>query len=100
MDTAKFDLSKVTVLLKSGYEIPVIGIGTYILSDKQTESSVYHALREGCPAQIDIPAFLQLYAEHQDNHAEIVRQLQSPHSAGQPLDCIECSACSAHCPQQ
>ncbi len=36
-----------TKTLNSGYEIPVLGIGTYVLSSAQAENSVYWALREG-----------------------------------------------------
>ena len=36
-----------TVLLNSGYEMPILGIGTYALSDTQAENSVYWALRDG-----------------------------------------------------
>lgn len=43
----KFDLEKGTVLLNSGYEMPILGIGTYALSDTQAENSVYWALKAG-----------------------------------------------------
>ena len=42
-----FDLEKRTVLLNSGYEMPVIGLGTWTLSDDEAENSVYHALKTG-----------------------------------------------------
>lgn len=42
-----FDLEKKTVLLNSGYEMPVIGLGTWTLSDDEAENSVYHALKSG-----------------------------------------------------
>ena len=42
-----FDLKKGTVMLNSGYEMPILGIGTYTLSDEQAENSVYWALRDG-----------------------------------------------------
>ena len=35
------------VTLNSGYKMPVLGIGTYALSDSQAENSVYWALRDG-----------------------------------------------------
>ena len=38
-----FNLEKRTVLLNSGYEMPVIGLGTWTLSDDEAENSVYHA---------------------------------------------------------
>ncbi|MCR5230457.1 MAG: aldo/keto reductase, partial [Solobacterium sp.] len=36
-----------TVLLNSGYEMPVIGLGTWTLNDDEAENSVYHALKSG-----------------------------------------------------
>ena len=35
------------VTLNSGYKMPVLGIGTYALSDSQAENSVYWALKDG-----------------------------------------------------
>ena len=43
----EFDLENGTVLLNSGYEMPILGIGCYLLSNDQAESSVYWALRDG-----------------------------------------------------
>ncbi|MBR0093599.1 MAG: aldo/keto reductase [Lachnospiraceae bacterium] len=34
-------------MLNSGYEMPVIGLGTWTLSDEEAENSVYHALKSG-----------------------------------------------------
>ncbi len=45
--TGEFDMEKGTVLLNSGYEMPILGIGTYALSDAQAENSVYWALKAG-----------------------------------------------------
>ena len=42
-----FDLEKGTVMLNNGIEMPILGIGTYRLSDTQAENSVYWALRDG-----------------------------------------------------
>ena len=42
-----FDLQARTVRLNSGYDMPILGIGTYALSDTQAENSVYWALRDG-----------------------------------------------------
>ena len=42
-----FDLEKRSVLLNSGFEMPVIGLGTWTLSDDEAENSVYHALKSG-----------------------------------------------------
>ncbi len=47
--TAKgsFDFSKKTVLLNSGYEMPIIGLGTWSLSNDKAEEAVYQALKSG-----------------------------------------------------
>jgi len=45
--TNPLDLAKRTVLLNNGIEMPVFGIGTYILTVPQAENSVYHALNDG-----------------------------------------------------
>ena len=42
-----FDFNKRTVLLNNGYEMPIIGIGTFRLSSAQAEESVYNALKVG-----------------------------------------------------
>jgi hypothetical protein len=42
-----FNFETRTVLLNSGYEMPIIGIGTYTLRDTQAEESVYNALKAG-----------------------------------------------------
>ena len=42
-----FDFGSKTVLLNSGYEMPILGIGCYQLSNEQAENSVYWALRDG-----------------------------------------------------
>ena len=42
-----FDFKNKTVTLNSGYEMPILGIGTYALSDSQAENSVYWALKAG-----------------------------------------------------
>lgn len=43
----EFDLEKGTVLLNSGYEMPILGIGCFQLSQSQAEDSVYWALKCG-----------------------------------------------------
>ena len=42
-----FDLQKGTVTLNNGIEMPILGIGTFALSDSDAEESVYWALRDG-----------------------------------------------------
>ena len=42
-----FDLDARTVMLNNGVAMPVLGIGTYILSSSQAEESVYAALMAG-----------------------------------------------------
>ncbi len=43
----RFDLEKKTVLLNSGHAMPLIGLGTWALSDRQAEEIVYAALKCG-----------------------------------------------------
>lgn len=42
-----FDLNNGTVLLNNGKTMPILGIGTYRLSQSEAENSVYLALRDG-----------------------------------------------------
>lgn len=46
-NAGEFNLEEGTVMLNSGYEMPILGIGTYRLSNDQAEDSVYWALRDG-----------------------------------------------------
>ena len=46
-DALQFDLEKGKVMLNSGYEMPILGIGCYLLSQEQAENSVYWALKDG-----------------------------------------------------
>ena len=45
--TTEFDFENKTVLLNSGYEMPIIGLGTWTQDDDTAESSVYEALKDG-----------------------------------------------------
>ena len=45
--TCQFDFERKTVMLNSGYEMPVIGLGTWTLDDDAAENSVYNALKSG-----------------------------------------------------
>ncbi|MDO4164185.1 MAG: aldo/keto reductase [Bacteroides sp.] len=42
-----FNFETRTVLLNSGYEMPIFGLGTFSLSSSQAEESVYNALKVG-----------------------------------------------------
>lgn len=42
-----FDFDSKTVMLNSGYEMPILGIGTFSLSQSEAENSVYWALKAG-----------------------------------------------------
>lgn len=46
-ETGIFDLEKGTVMLNSGYMMPIIGLGTWTLSNEEAEESVYAALKCG-----------------------------------------------------
>ena len=43
----KFDFAKKTVTLNSGYEMPLLGLGTWTLDDATAENSVYTAIKDG-----------------------------------------------------
>ena len=43
----KFDFENKTVKLNSGYEMPILGIGMFSLSDSEAENSTYWALKNG-----------------------------------------------------
>ncbi len=45
--TTEFDFESKTVLLNSGYEMPIIGLGTWTQDDDTAENSVYEALKDG-----------------------------------------------------
>ena len=45
--TTEFDFENKTVLLNSGYEMPILGLGTWTQDDDTAESSVYTALKDG-----------------------------------------------------
>lgn len=45
--TTEFDFESKTVLLNSGYEMPIIGLGTWTQEDDTAENSVYEALKDG-----------------------------------------------------
>ncbi len=42
-----FDFERKTVTLNSGYEMPILGLGMFSLSDSQAENSTYWALKAG-----------------------------------------------------
>lgn len=43
----EFDFKKKMVMLNSGYEMPILGLGMFSLSDSEAESSTYWALKAG-----------------------------------------------------
>ena len=43
----EFDFDSRTVLLNSGYEMPILGLGTWTQDDETAEESVYTALKDG-----------------------------------------------------
>lgn len=44
---AEFNFDTKTVTLNSGYEMPIIGLGTWTQNDEETANSVYYALEDG-----------------------------------------------------
>ena len=47
MSKAEFNFDTKTVTLNSGYEMPIIGLGTGTQNDEETANSVYYALEDG-----------------------------------------------------
>ena len=47
LQVGEFDFANKAVMLNSGYEMPIIGLGTWTLNDEEAENSVYHALKSG-----------------------------------------------------
>lgn len=47
ISASEFDFDSKTVKLNSGYEMPILGLGTWTLSNEEAENSVYHALKDG-----------------------------------------------------
>ena len=43
----EFNFETKTVKLNSGYEMPILGLGTWIQDDEETANSVYYALEDG-----------------------------------------------------
>ena len=43
----KFNFETRTVTLNSGYEMPILGLGTWTQNDEETTNSVYYALEDG-----------------------------------------------------
>ena len=46
-DVGSFDFKSRTVTLNNGIKMPILGLGTYLLTPAQAEESVYHALLDG-----------------------------------------------------
>ncbi len=46
-NNTNFNFKTKTVELNSGYDMPIIGLGTWTQNDSETENSVYHALKDG-----------------------------------------------------
>ena len=46
MGKAEFNFDTKTVTLNSGYEMPIIGLGTWTQNDEETANSVYYALED------------------------------------------------------
>ena len=46
-ETTAFAFTTKTVRLNSGYDMPILGLGTWTLSNEQAENAVYHALKDG-----------------------------------------------------
>lgn len=55
---------------------------------------------DGCPAQINIPEYLKLYAAAKVEGPWVAERIRAKiESAGKPEDCTACSTCVHRCPQ-
>ena len=54
---------------------------------------------DGCPMEINIPAFLSVYNSYKTDGPWALNQMGGVDSVGKPVDCINCGACTEHCPQ-
>ena len=71
----EFDFKKQTVLLNSGYEMPVIGLGTWTLSDDEAENSVYRlqkAIDEGIVIREDVFITSKIYGGNYERAGGII----------------------------
>ena len=55
---------------------------------------------DGCPAQINIPVYLDYMNRYLINGPWDLDGVKSVKSKGKPKDCIACGACMEHCPQK
>ena len=46
-NTTSFKISEKTVILNNGIKMPILGLGTWTLSNSETEESVYTAIKTG-----------------------------------------------------
>lgn len=54
---------------------------------------------DGCPAEINIPAVLEVYNRFKTDGIWALHRLKTVDTAGQPADCVACGACQNICPQ-
>lgn len=54
---------------------------------------------DGCPAEINIPAVLEIYNRYKLDGIWALQRLKNLDSAGKPADCVACGACRNICPQ-
>ena len=54
---------------------------------------------DGCPAEINIPAMLEVYNKSKTDGIWELNRLEKVESVGKPADCVGCGACQSECPQ-
>ena len=54
---------------------------------------------DGCPAEINIPAVLEVYNRYKTDGIWALYRLKDVDTVGKPADCVACGACQKICPQ-
>ncbi len=70
-----------------------------ITAEKLAGCGICQKCSRGCPGHIDIPAMLEIYCKFQTGEKAALRPIKDFQKQGLPIDCIECGACTDHCPR-
>jgi len=68
-------------------------------SQVQVPCTVCRYCCDGCSANINIPAVLEVYNKYKTDGSWALNEMKTVDSEGKAEDCIACGECSVHCPQ-